>query len=636
MATKTKKKPVEESQNVETLEAVVIRFCGDSGDGMQLTGTQFTDTAALFGNDIATFPDYPAEIRAPAGTLPGVSGFQVNFASTDIHTPGDRVNALIAMNPAGLKANIEDVEPGGVVIANEDAFTKTNLKKAAYESNPLEDGSLKGYRRHKVAISRMCEEALKDTGAGAKAIGQSKNMFTLGLVFWLYDRSLKPTEDHLNNYFGKGKNKPKVAEMNIKALRAGYNYGETADIFPGQYRVPKADLPAGTYRRVSGNEATALGLIAGAQLAKKALMYATYPITPATDILHALSPQKHFNVKTLQMEDEIAGICAAIGGSFAGDVAVTGTSGPGLALKSEAIGLAIITELPLVIVNVQRGGPSTGLPTKTEQSDLLQALHGRNGESPCIVIAANSPADCFDAAIDAIRLSLEHMTPVILLTDGYIGNGAEPWRIPDMNAYKPIDVKHPHDFNYHDEHLDGEGNNCYMPYARDEKLARPWAIPGTPKLQHRIGGLEKQNLTGNVCYTPANHEEMVRLRQEKVDRVADRFPATEIFGDQSGDILILGWGGTYGSLHSATHTLRNNGHSVGAVHLRYINPLPNDLGEILSRFKKVVMPELNLGQLRSVIRAKYLVDAVGINKTQGRPFLVGELVQQIEDIIAAL
>jgi len=626
-------KPVDES-HVETLESIVIRFCGDSGDGMQLTGTQFTNTTALFGNDIATFPDYPAEIRAPAGTLPGVSGFQVQFAATDIFTPGDKVNALIAMNPAGLKANLGDVEKGGVVIVNEDAFTTGNLKKAGYESNPLDDGSLSEYKLFRIPISRLCEDALKDTGAGSKAINQSKNMFTLGVVYWLFDRSPQPTIDHLNHYFGDIKGKQAIADMNITALKAGFNYGENADLFPTQYRVPKADLPPGLYRRVSGNEATAMGLVAGAELANKTLLYASYPITPASDVLHNLSALKHYGVKTMQMEDEIAAVCAAIGGSFAGHVAVTGTSGPGLALKAEAVGLAVMTELPLVVVNVQRGGPSTGLPTKTEQSDLLQAMYGRNGESPCIIIAAKSPSDCFETAIVAVRLALEHMTPVILMTDGYIGNGAEPWLLPDINSYDPIEVSHPQGFNYHSDEVEGDGMNCYMPYLRNERLARSWAIPGTPDLEHRIGGLEKHELTGNVNYEPANHERMVRIRQEKVDRVADRLPPTEIFGDDSGDILVLGWGGTFGSIHAAVKSMRNSGRKISAVHLRYINPLPNDLEEIMSRFKTVVIPELNLGQLSRIIRDRYLIDAIPINKVQGRPFLVGELIGRIENAVS--
>jgi len=623
-----------EREGSETLDSVVIRFCGDSGDGMQLTGTQFTNTTALFGNDIATFPDYPAEIRAPAGTLPGVSGFQVNFAATEIYTPGDKVNVLVAMNPAGLKTNLEDVEPGGIVIVNEDAFNKVNLKKAGYSQNPLEDDTLSRYKVYKIPISRLCEESLADTGAGSKAIGQAKNMFTLGIVFWLFDRSLQPTIDYLNNYFGKQKGKPEVAELNIKALKAGYHLGETAEMFPARYEVPKAKLPPGTYRRVSGNEATAMGLVAGARLAKKGLLYASYPITPASDVLHALSAFKNYHVKTLQMEDEIAAVCAALGGAFTGDVGVTGTSGPGLALKAETVGLAVMTELPIVVLDVQRGGPSTGLPTKTEQADLLQAMYGRNSECPCIIIAASSPADCFATSIEAVRLAIEHMTPVILLSDGYIANGAEPWLVPSISDFEPIRPNHPTEYNWHSDDEEGEGPNCFMPYVRDENLARPWALPGTPKLEHRLGGLEKQEITGDVSYAPENHEKMVRVRQEKVDRVADRLPPTEIHGDESGDVLLIGWGGTYGAIHSAVNRLRRHGQSVSAIHLRYLNPLPKDLPEIMQRFKRIVVPELNMGQLRRMIRDQYLVDAIGINKIQGRPFLVGELVQRVEEIIA--
>ncbi|MBL1216378.1 MAG: 2-oxoacid:acceptor oxidoreductase subunit alpha [Planctomycetes bacterium] len=627
--------PAAGSSPQETLESVVIRFCGDSGDGMQLTGTQFTNTSAMFGNDIATFPDYPAEIRAPAGTLPGVSGFQVNFASNDIYTPGDTVQVLVAMNPAGLNANVADVDPGGIIIANADAFTSGNLKKAGYASNPLEDGTLSSYRVFPVPISRLCEESLADTGLGAKAIAQAKNMFTLGLVYWLYDRPMDSTIDYLNSYFGKKKNKPELAEMNVKALKAGYYLGETGELFVNRYHVPKAKLASGTYRKISGNEATALGLITASRLANSELVYCSYPITPASDILHTLCFYKHYHVKTLQLEDEIAAMCGAVGAAYAGGIAVTGTSGPGLALKSEALGLAVMAELPVVIVNVQRGGPSTGLPTKTEQADLLQAMWGRNGECPAIVLAARSPSDCFDLAIESIRLAVRYMSPVILLTDGYVANGAEPWQLPIVDQLEPIEINHASEFNYHNDELDGDGNNCYMPYLRDENESRPWAIPGTPKLEHRIGGLEKDALSGNVSYTPDNHEHMVRQRASKVNRVADSLPPTEIQGEQSGDLLIIGWGGTYGSIYSATNKLLQAGHKVGTVHLRYINPLPNDLGDIIKRFKRVAIPELNLGQLSIMIRSKYLVDAVGINKVKGKPFLVAELVEQLSALLPA-
>jgi len=624
---------VDRKHTTETLEGAVIRFCGDSGDGMQLTGGEFTTTSAVFGNDVATFPDFPAEIRAPAGTLPGVSGFQVNFASTDISTPGDKVDVLVAMNPAGLKTNLADLKAGGILIVNEDAFNNNNLKKAGYARNPLDDGSLKDYKLYKIPISRLCEESLAETGMGAKAIGRAKNMYTLGVVYWLFDRSLEPTIKHLTDLFTKKKNQPEVADLNIRALKAGYYMGETAEMFQSRYIVPKAKLAPGKYRQISGNEATALGLIAGARLAKKTLTYAGYPITPASDILHFLSAYKNYHVKTLQMEDEIAAVCAAIGASYTGDIAVTGSSGPGIALKGEGIGLAVMTELPIVIVNVQRGGPSTGLPTKTEQADLLQAVYGRNSECPCIVIAARSPGDCFDAAVEAIRLATKYMTPVMLLTDGYIANGAEPWLLPKVSQLKPIEIQHPTAFNAHSDEAEGEGNNVYWPYLRNENLARPWAIPGTPKLEHRVGGLEKAQNTGNVSYDPMNHQRMVDLRQAKVEKVVQDIPPTEIQGEKSGDVLLIGWGGTYGSIHAATERLLNRGHKVGTVHLRYINPLPPDLGEIIRRFKTVVVPELNKGQLIRIIRDRFLVDARGINKVQGKPFLISELVAQIEAML---
>lgn len=618
----------------ETLESAVIRFCGDSGDGMQLTGGEFTTTSAMFGNDVATFPDYPAEIRAPAGTLPGVSGFQVNFASTDIFTPGDKVDVLVAMNPAGLKTNLFDLRGGGILIVNEDAFNPNNLKKAGYTSNPLEDGSLSEFKLYKIPISRLCDESLADTGMGSKAIGRAKNMFTLGIVYWLFDRSLEPTIKHLTDLFSKKRNQPELAEMNVKALKAGYYMGETAEMFQNRYVVPKADLPPGQYRQISGNEATALGLVAGANLAKTNLTYAGYPITPASDILHFLSGYKNYRVKTLQLEDEIAAICATVGIAFAGDIAVTASSGPGIALKGEGIGLGVMTELPIIIVNVQRGGPSTGLPTKTEQADLLQAVYGRNGECPVIVIAAKSPSDCFDAAVEAVRLAVKYMTPVMLLTDGYIANGAEPWLLPVIADLKPIEVTHATEFNAHSDEVDGEGNNVYWPYLRNENLARPWAIPGTPKLEHRIGGLEKAENTGNVCYDPKNHHRMIELRHAKVEKSAQDIPPTEIQGCESGDALIIGWGGTYGAIHAATERLLHHDNKVGTIHLRHINPLPPDLGDIIPRFKKIIVPELNQGQLIRLIRDHYLVDARGINKMQGKPFLVSELVAEVESILA--
>jgi len=606
----------------DRLPNAVVRFAGDSGDGMQLAGTQFTDTSAVVGNDVATLPDFPAEIRAPAGTVAGVSGFQINFAASEIYTPGDQVDALIAMNPAAFKAHIDDVVPGGIVIVNEDEFAKVGLRKAGYDVgyNPIDDEKyIQKYRLYRVPITRLNAEALESTGLGAKDVNRCKNMFALGVVYWLYDRPLDTTINHLNSYFGVKKKLPEVAEANVKALKSGYFFGETAEIFTERYRVPKASIAPGKYRKITGNEALAMGLITAAQLAAKKLIYCSYPITPASDILHALAPMKHFGVKTFQAEDEIAAVCAAIGAGFAGQIGVTGTSGPGLALKSEAIGLAVMTELPLVVINVQRGGPSTGLPTKTEQSDLLQAMFGRNGDCPTVVIAPRSPGDCFDTAIEAVRIALTHMTPVVILTDGYLGNGSEPWRVPTPDEFDPIAVKHP-------TAADAEG---FLPYARNGKLARPWAIPGTEGLQHRVGGLEKEHLTGNVAYGPENHQMMTRLRAEKVERVADEIPGLEPYGDAAGDLLVLGWGGTYGSITTAVSRARNDGKRVSALHLRHLNPMAKNLGAVVKRFKRVLIPELNTGQLRMLIRGKYLVDARGINKIQGKPFLVEELEQAI-------
>lgn len=618
--TRDSSQPPKPSKPTKPIDSAVIFFAGDSGDGMQLVGTQFTDTSAIFGNDIATLPDFPAEIRAPAGTVPGVSGYQVNFASTEIHTPGDEVNALIAMNPAAFKAHIDDVEKGGIVIVNEDEFNKVNLRKAGYKEdyNPLDDEKhQQQYKLYKVPITRMNAEALAEAGIGAKGIGRCKNFYTLGLIFWMYDRPLDVTVNYLTNYFAKKKNLPEVAEANIRALKAGYYFGETAELFPVRYEIHKADIAPGRYRKVTGNEAVAMGMITAARLADKTLCYCTYPITPASDILHYLAPMRHFDVKTVQAEDEIAAVCAAIGASYAGQIGATGTSGPGLALKSEALGLAVITELPLVIVNVQRGGPSTGLPTKTEQSDLLQAMFGRNGDCPLVIVAPQSPADCFDITIEATRLAIEHMVPVIVLSDGYLANGAEPWRIPDPNGYKKIEVRHT---------TQAEG---FEPYERDENFVRPWAIPGTPGLEHRIGGLEKSDGPGNVSYDPTNHQRMTDLRRLKVEKIADQIPPIEPYGDDSGDLLVLGWGGTYGSIHTAVDHMRKKGKKVSAAHLRYMNPMPKNLGELLGRFKRVLIPELNTGQLRLLIRARFLVDAKGLNKVQGKPFLVEELEQAI-------
>ncbi len=616
---------------IETKElgAVSIRFCGDSGDGMQLAGGQFTTASAIFGNDIATFPDFPAEIRAPRGTTYGVSGFQVQFAATEIYTPGDSVNALVAMNPAGFKTNIADVEPGGIVIVNEDEFDKVNLKKCGYDEgyNPLDDDELnRRYQIYRVPMSRLTRESAADAGLGAKEIDRCRNMYALGIVYWLYDRPIDTTVRFLDDYFAKQKNRPDIAKVNAKALKAGYYFGETAELFPARYHVAPAKLKPGRYRRISGNEATVLGFVTAAAKAGKKLVYASYPITPASDIIHGLARLKHFGVKTVQAEDEIGAVCAAIGASFAGDLGLCGTSGPGLALKSEGIGLAVMLELPLVIINVQRAGPATGMPTKTEQADLLQAMFGRPGESPCIIIAPRSPSDCFDIAIEAFRLAVRFMCPVLILSDGYVANGAEPWLLPDIDAIEPIRVDHPTEGNA----PDGE----FLPYKRDpQTLARPWAIPGTPGLEHRLGGLEKEEGTGNVSYDPDNHDHMVRTRVAKVHKAAAIIPPLEVRGPAAGDALLLGWGGTYGAITTAGDQLRDQGLAVSTAHLRYLNPFPSNLGEVMSRFKTVIIPELNLGQLRMLIRANFLVDAIGINEMRGKAFLVETLVKKTMEIL---
>src|SRR4051812_18061033 len=599
------------SKQVKPLSSVTIRFAGDSGDGMQLAGTQFTDTSALVGNDISTLPDFPAEIRAPAGTLAGVSGFQIHFSSTDIYTPGDDVDALVAMNPAALRTNLRAVRSGGIVVVNEDAFAEQDLKKAGYDRSPLDDGTLSGSRLIRVPINKMTAAAAKDSGLGAKDIDRCKNMFALGLVYWLYGRPLEPTLNYIASKFSK---KPPVMMANSAVLKAGYHFGETSELFEEQFQVPKARLAPGTYRKVTGNEATAIGMIAASQLAGKQLIYCSYPITPASDILHSLSAQKNFNVVTFQAEDEIAAVGAAIGASFGGALGVTGTSGPGIALKAEAIGLAVMTELPLVIVDVQRGGPSTGLPTKTEQSDLLQVMYGRNGECPVPVIAACSPADCFNAIIEAFTIATKYMTPVIMLSDGYIANGAEPWMVPQFDKLEKLRITHPTEKN--DDH-------GFMPYKRDENGARPWAIPGTVGLEHRIGGLEKQDVTGNVNYEPGNHEHMVRLRAAKVAGIKPVGQDMLWTGPESGDMLIVGWGSTFGAIKAATLELQKEGLSVAACHVRYLNPLSTRLGEVMRRFKHVLVPEMNLGQLRMLLRDKFLIDAKGLNKVRGQPFTIG-------------
>ncbi len=611
---------VQIEKNLEELETVTIRFAGDSGDGMQLTGTQFTNTSAVMGNDISTLPDFPAEIRAPAGSLPGVSGFQLNFSSQEIKTPGDQPNVLVAMNPAALKVNLPDLEDGGTLILNTDGFTPENLKYASYASNPLEDSSLAGYRVHKLPISTLNMNALKgNVELSRKEIDRSKNFFALGVLYWLYDRPLDNTLEWIKAKFGKS---PELAKANEIALKTGYNFADTTELFTTHYTVKKARITPGKYRKMTGNEATALGFIAASQLSGRPLFYGSYPITPASDILHELSRHKSFGVKTFQAEDEIAAVCSAIGASFAGQIGLTGTSGPGVALKQEAIGLAVMTELPLVIINVQRGGPSTGLPTKTEQADLFQAVWGRNGECPAIVIAPATPADCFHMAIEAVRLAFKYMSPVFYLSDGYLANGAEPWAIPEIASLPKIEVKFAND----------PAN--FMPYSRDpETLARPYAIPGTPGLEHRIGGIEKQHITGNVNYDPENHHLMVRLRQEKVDRVVNDIPLIEVAGEKTGKVLVLGWGSTYGSISSAVDRMQREGKSVSAAHLRHLNPFPRNLGEVLAGFETVIIPEMNLGQLCTMIRAKYLVDAVAFSKVKGRPFQIREIVQKVEEYL---
>ncbi len=604
-----KPKPIAE------ITSAIVRFAGDSGDGMQLVGTQFTDATAIFGNDLATLPDYPAEIRAPAGSLGGVSGFQINFASSEVYTPGDTVQTLVAMNPAALKVNLPDLERGGILIVNSDAFDATGLKLAGYTSNPLEDGTLDGYQVHKIPMSRLAKEAVAPAGLKPKDAERCKNFLALGVTFWLYDRPIAPTLKWLDAKFGS---KPEIRLANELALRAGINYGNTAEMFQVHYRVQPAKTAPGTYRKIRGNEATALGLTAAAWKADRKLFYASYPITPASDILHELVKHKNFGVKVFQAEDEIAAMCAAIGGAYGGAFAATGTSGPGMDLKAEAMGLAVMVELPMVIINVQRGGPSTGLPTKTEQSDLLQALGGRHGECPIPIIAAQSPSDCFYAAFEAFQIAVKYMTPVIVLTDGYLANGSEPWRVPRVDDLPRIEVNND---------IDPE---TFQPYARDGNLARPWALPGSKGLAHRIGGLEKENITGRVSYDPLNHETMVKLRAAKVAKVVESVPDQKLLGPDTGDLLVVSWGGTYGTVRTAVERMQAKGASVSHAHLRYLNPMPANLGELLKRFKRILVPELNLGQLLWMLRAQYLVDAKGLNKVQGRPFTIAEVMDRIQ------
>jgi 2-oxoglutarate ferredoxin oxidoreductase subunit alpha len=613
---------------------VTIRFCGDSGDGMQLAGTQFTNSSAILGNDISTLPDFPAEIRAPAGTLAGVSGFQVHFSSHDIHTPGDRLNTLVAMNPAALKTNLKDLEPGGILIVNSDAFGTGDLHKAGYKVNPLEDGSLRGFKLFRIPINSLNRAAVAEVKLSPREADRCKNFFALGLVYWLYERSLEPTLRWIRDKFGKN---PAVMEANTRTLRAGYNYGETTETLPVHYQVAKANLPPGRYRKITGNEALAIGLTTACALANLPLVYASYPITPASDILHHLSDLKRYGVRTLQAEDEIAAMGMAIGAAFGGALGVTATSGPGICLKSEAIGLAVMTEMPCVIIDVQRGGPSTGLPTKTEQADLLQAMFGRNGECPAAILAPCSPADCFRMVFEAVRLAVGYMTPVFLLSDGYLANGAEPWLIPRVEDLPRIVVQHPQATGAAPVPPgNGNGEAHFLPYQRDERLVRPWAIPGTRGLEHRIGGLEKEDVTGNVSYDPANHEHMVRTRAQKIANMADVIPPLEVNGPAEGDLLVIGWGGTYGSTLTAVQRLQRKGHRVAQAHLRYLNPMPKNTGEVLRRYKKVLVPELNAGQLRLLLRAEFLIDAVGLNKIQGRPFLVSEIEEKIEKMLSDL
>ncbi|MGD8860598.1 MAG: 2-oxoacid:acceptor oxidoreductase subunit alpha [Myxococcales bacterium] len=604
---------------VETVSTVAIRFAGDSGDGMQLTGTQFTDTTALAGNDLATFPDFPAEIRAPAGTLAGVSGFQINFSSESVFTPGDAPDVLVAMNPAALRANLGDLKGGGMLILNTEAFNKKNLQRAGYAADPREDGTLDNYRVFQADITGMTLKSIEELKLNNRAAVRCKNFFALGLVYWLYNRDMGHTVEWIRKKFGDSD----IAEANLRALKAGYNFGETAELFDHNYEVEKAPIAKGRYRNISGNEALGLGFLAAAELSGLDLFLGSYPITPASDVLHFLSRYKDMGVKTFQAEDEIAAACSALGAAYSGALALTTTSGPGLALKAETVGLAIMLEVPMVICNIQRAGPSTGMPTKTEQADLLQAMYGRNGESPLPVVAAASPGDAFYAAIEACRIAVTHMTPVILLSDGFIANSAEPWIVPDMGSLPPIEVKF---------RTDPEG---FEPYLRDDKLARPWALPGVPGLEHRIGGLEKQDGTGNISYDPENHEHMCRLRAERVARIADELPPTQVHGADGGELLVLGWGCTEGAIRAAVTRANGSGRRVGHVHLRHLNPFPKDLGEILKRFDRVLVPEINLGQLVNLIRARYLVDARSLPKIQGQPFKESEILAAIESQLEA-
>ncbi len=612
---------------IEELERVVIRLAGDSGDGMQLAGLKFTSSSVILGNDVSTFPDYPAEIRAPQGTLAGVSGFQIHFSSTEIYTPGDQLDALVAMNPAALKVNISDLKPNGILIVNEDSFTSRTLSKAGYSSNPLEDNSLAKYRLIPVKITKLNREAVSSIeGMSSKQVNLTRNFFALGLISWLYDRHLKSTISWIKQKF---KNRPMIVKANTKTLKAGYYYGETNELLSIQYSVPKAEMDPGKYRYISGTQALALGLATSSQLAKKELFFGAYPITPASDLLHELVKLRGYGVKTFQAEDEIAAIGSIIGASFGGSIAVTGTSGPGLALMSEALGLAVITELPLLVVNVQRAGPSTGMPTKPEQSDLLQVLFGRNGESPLPILAPQSPGDCFDLAIEALRIALKYMTPVVLISDAFLANNIDPWKIPLLEELKTMEVVHPTTAP-----MSSDGR--YNPYSRNENLVRPYVIPGTKGLEHRVGGLEKERVTGNVSYDPLNHEEMVNIREKKISGIVKDIPLQRVHGPSEGDVLVLSWGSTFGAAHTACKNLRKEGLSVADTNLRYLNPLPANLKDILNSYKYVLIPEMNKGQLHFIIQAQFAIKTQSLTKIQGRPFHVIEIEEEVRQIIGGL
>ncbi|MCB9799997.1 MAG: 2-oxoacid:acceptor oxidoreductase subunit alpha [Candidatus Omnitrophica bacterium] len=608
------------NKEVKSVNTITVRFAGDSGDGMQLTGDQFTDTTAMMGNDFATLPDYPAEIRAPIGTLPGVSSFQIQFSDSIIFTPGDAADVLVAMNPAALKVNIPNVKKDGLIIVNESVFTEQNLRKASWQNNPLLDDTLKDFNVLKVKLSELTKNALKDHPLKLTEVERCKNFFALGIMFWLYSRTFDYTIDWIQRKFAK---RPEIVNANIAAVKAGYNFADITEIFPSQYCVKQTRLEPGIYRKIMGNQATAIGFIAAARKAQKTLFYGTYPITPASTVLHELAKHKNYDVKTFQAEDEIAAMGATIGAAFAGEIALTGTSGPGLCLKSEALNLAVMAELPVVVVNVQRSGPSTGMPTKTEQADLLQAMYGRNGESPLVVLAPKTPSDCFQMAFEAVRIAVKFMVPVIFLSDGYIGNGSEPWKLPDVDQLPEIKVNHP---------LQPNADDQYQPYKRDpQTLARPWARPGTPGLEHRIGGLAKADLTGNVSYDPENNQKMINLRAEKVERVAQDIPELEVFGPEKGKVLVIGWGGTFGAIYQAVNQMQAEGKSVARAHLNYINPFPRNLGEVLKRYETVLIPELNMGQLLNLIRFKFpKVNSEGLHKVQGQPFKVYEIQEKIE------